>query len=81
MGRFRRPEEPTFDLIVGQDAYSALLALAQEHETTPEEVLREQLLSDPDYRQRLVPRARQLLAHARIRLHVEEDGTSGQADE
>ena len=81
MGRFRRPEEPTFDLIVGQDAYAALLALAQEHESTPEEVLREQLLSDPDYRQRLVPRARQLLTHARIRLHVEEDDTGGQADE
>jgi hypothetical protein len=76
MGRSRKSGAMAYDLTVSRDAFNALSALAQERQTTLEEVVREQLLNNPEYKERLIPRARRMLRHATITVQIEDGEAS-----
>ena len=80
MGRTRKNGTITYEVSVSPEQYQALESRAQEQETTVEEIVRADLLSDEN-KERLVPRARKMVRHATIIVSTHPDvGVADRAD-
>ena len=73
MGRSRQSGVVVYDVTVTREQHEALEARAQEMDTTVEEIVRADLLSEGN-KEALVPRARKLVRHATINVLVEGEG-------
>jgi hypothetical protein len=76
MGRSRNNGSISYDVTVTREQFEALEARASEQDSTVEEIVRADLLSESN-KERLVPRARKMVRHAKINVTFNDPESAG----